>query len=404
MSRFDRSLESCLRPLAGALLALCAAAPALAQFAPNERRISPHPGLVDFEISQTRAKIAWTDPKGDLWIAGLNRATGAFEPVHGRGERIASNTVANWNMFMWNGPEWIGTASGEQFYYSYYLPGKPKIANNVRMAVAATDATGAWKTQPLGPDVPRMAHISSRNMGDPNPVISYLDPKLNHYWRNLKDPASERLMPFLPQTNKAWRLVSGQRALLYTQAVDGVPQVFSYRLDAGTSEQLTFDAGAKDTERTVPWMWRAPEFGDDFVLSTVVDGSELRIYRKLLGGDGVRRWTAIHSVTLPDGRLPGSPEWFTYNGKSYVFMVTFAPPNDYATEVWVAAIDPGNPLLRKITPDAPYRARNDPEVFITDNGPLIYFNRYDPSLDPDHPLCADCSEGVYAADPGLAGR
>lgn len=77
---------------------------------------------------------------------------------------------------------------------------------------------------------------------------------------------------------------------------------------------------------------------------------------------------------------------------------------DYATEVWLAAIDPANPLLRLITPDAPYRVRNDPEIFVTSNGPRIYYNRYDPSLDPDHPLCTDCSEGVYFADPGIANR
>jgi len=85
-------------------------------------------------------------------------------------------------------------------------------------------------------------------------------------------------------------------------------------------------------------------------------------------------------------------------------MVAYMPGLDYPTEVWLAAIDPANPLLRLITPDAPYRVRNDPEVFITNNGPRIYYNRYDPSLDTDHPLCADCSEGVYFVDPGIANR
>lgn len=52
---------------------------------------------------------------------------------------------------MWNGPEWFGTASGDAINYSYYLPGKPKTAQNVRMAVAAVNSAGMWVTQTLQP-------------------------------------------------------------------------------------------------------------------------------------------------------------------------------------------------------------------------------------------------------------
>ncbi len=393
-------------PLLGLVAAtLTAVVPAQAQFTPNETVVSRHRGLVDYEISQSRAKIAWTDPKGDLWLADINPVTGMFEPWHGRGQLIAQNTVANWNMFMWNGPEWFGTASGDAFNFSYYLPGRPKTAKFVRMAVATVDANGQWVTQPLQPlDVPRMMHITTRNPGDPNPMLKYLDPDLNHYIRDVKDPSTERVLSFLPPSNKSWRFASGLRALMYAAPVNGVQQVFQYRVDDDVSEQITTDDGNKDTERTVPWMFRAPEFDNTYVLTTVVDGSEVRVYRKLPDDAGVRRWTPVHSVTLPDRRIAGSPEWFTYNGKSYLFMVAYMPGKDYATEVWLTTIDPANPLLRKITPDEPYRVRNDPEVFITTSGPRIYYNRYDPSIDPDHPLCADCSEGVFMANPGSDGR
>ena len=99
------------------------------------------------------------------------------------------------------------------------------------------------------------------------------------------------------------------------------------------------------------------------------------------------------------------PPLFTYNGKSYVFMAAYVSPNTYPTEIWISSIDAANPLMRRITSNTPLRARNDPEVFITNNaGPYIYYNRYDPSIDPAHPLCADCSEGVFRADAGLLGR
>ena len=384
------------------LLALGVAASASAQFMPNETLVSPNRGMIDYEISQQRARIAWTDARGDMWLGRVNRKTGAFEPWTGRGQLLASGTVYGWNMFMWNGPEWISTAQGDQIYYSYYITGLPRVATNVRMAAMAPDAAGTWVARQLSPTLPRMSHIASKNDGDTSPHIKYLDPDLNQYWRNLDNPASEELMSFIPPSTKSWRLATGVRALMYALPVAGTQQVFRYLLDSRTHEQLTFDAGNKDVGRTVPWLWQAPEFGGDFVLSTVAEESQLRIYRRFAGATD---FTLVHSADLPAGTRIGSPEWFTYNGKSYVFMAGFVGTNDYASEVWISSIDPANPLLRRITVDTPHRVRNDPEVFITENfGPLIYYNRYDPSIDPAHPLCADCSEGVYRADPGLLGR
>jgi hypothetical protein len=397
---FARPLDRSACLVAAALT--LAAAPALAQFTPNESVASPNRGLIDFEFSQQRARIAWTDPRGEMWLGRINRKTGAFEPASGRGQLLASGTVFGLNMFMWNGPEWVATAQGEQIFYSYYLPGAPRTAANTRMAVVAPDATGAWVSRSLSPSLPRMSHIASKNAGDVAPHIKYLDPDLNQYWRNLDDPGSEELLSFIPPSNKSWRLATDVRALMYATPVSGTQQVFRYLLDTKAHEQLTFDAGNKDVGRSVPWLWRAPEFGGDFVLSTVADDSQLRIYRQFAGSGG---FVLVHSAALPAGSRIGSPEWFVYNGKSYVFMAAFVGADEYASEIWISSIDPANPLLRRINDNTLHRVRNDPEVFITDNfGPLIYYNRYDPSIDPAHPLCADCSEGVYRADPGLLGR
>ncbi len=252
---------------AGAVLAGCTlAAPASAQFVPNESRVSPNPALIDAEFSQSRAKIAWTDSKGVLWLGNVNRATGAFEPVSGQGQQIATGTVSGLNMFLWNGPEWIAMASGDQIYYSYYLAKRPPTAQNTRMALAILDRNGELKqVKRLGPNAPRMADIASQTDGDKNAQIMYFDPYYNHYWRNVQDDNSEQIMPFLPAEDKAWRFATGIRAMLYTAPVSGTPQVFRYMLDTAISDQLSFDAGAKDTGRTVPWMWPAPEFGGEFV-------------------------------------------------------------------------------------------------------------------------------------------
>lgn len=384
-------------------LLAAAVAPAWAQWVPNETRVSANRGLIDYEFSQSRGLLSHTDPNGALWIAEVDRTTGAFKPWHGRGQQLATNTVAGWNMFMWNGPEWLAGTNGDQIFFSYYLADKPRTANNTRMAVA-TESAGTWSVQPLdSAGQPRMSHIASRNPGDPNPTIKYLDPDQNHWWRNvLGGAATEERLDFLQPSTKSWRFASGMRALLYTAEVDGVPQVFRYRLDSKQRQQMTSDAGAKDVNRTVPWQFRAPEFNDDFVLLTFADGNQMRVYRQFAGAGPFQ---LVYAATLPAGKIAGSPEWFTYNGKSYVFFAVYNLPAEYPSEIWISSIDPGNPLFRRITDESALRARNDPEVFITSQfGPLIYYNRYDPSIDPDNPLCSACSEGVFRADPGLLGR
>jgi len=392
--------------LLGALVLLLGGvwvAPAAAQFLPNESLVSANPGLIDFEFSQSRGRVAWTDPQGNLWLARVNRSTGAFEPVTGRGQLVATGAVAKSNMFKWNGPEWLAMASGDQLIYSYYLPGQPHDALHTRMAVAVQNKNGNWVSQPVSPELPRMSHVASQDKDDQNPHIRYLDPDLNHYWRNVLDPSSETRLWFLPPSNRAWRFASGARALVYSLPVNGVSQVFSYQLDSGTIKQMTFDDGGKDTGRTVPWMWQAPEFDGDYVLATVVDDSELRIYRKLTVA-GVTQWRPIYSASVPHGRTIGSPEWFVYNGKSYLSLAVFVVPNEFPSEVWISNIEAADPLMRRITDTTLFRVRNDPEVFITEQGPFVYYNRYDPGISPEHPLCNECSEGVYRADTGLWGR
>jgi len=54
-------------------------------------------------------------------------------------------------------------------------------------------------------------------------------------------------------------------------------------------------------------MWRAPEFADEFVLSSVVKDS-VRVYRRLPLPDGSLQWTPIHVVQPPPGYKIHSPE------------------------------------------------------------------------------------------------
>jgi hypothetical protein len=186
--------------------------------------------------------------------------------------------------------------------------------------------------------------------------------------------------------------------VLYCKPVNGIKQVHTYNFDSHLSEQLTFDEG----DKSASWMWQAPEFNNEFVLSTVLD-TKVRIYRKLPGSDGTMIWTAIRTIDPPPSYKIYSPEPFVYNGKSYVFLALGLLAYDFPSEIWIANIDATNPDMRRISADQPLRVRADPEVFITSLGPRIYFNRFTTTGGPDPKKCfsIDCSEGVWFADPNL---
>jgi hypothetical protein len=148
---------------------------------------------------------------------------------------------------------------------------------------------------------------------------------------------------------------------------NGVLQAARYDIDTEETEILTTDAG----DKSEVWMWSAPEFGGDFVFSTVVDGCCLRVYRQL---DGV--WTVIRTFDPSAfSQRPAifSPEPLVHNGQSYVVMQLAARrygPGD----IWIASIDPAQPMLVQISdPAQPNVVRTEPEWMTTPNGVFVYY-------------------------------
>ena len=57
-------------------------------------------------------------------------------------------------------------------------------------------------------------------------------------------------------------------------------------------------------------------------------------------------------------------------------------------------------MLVQLTPDDPPRMRSDPEVFVANDGPYIYFNRQPVEGEGDQ-FCVPCNEGIYRTYTGL---
>lgn len=396
------------RVAAAFALAAAAALPVSAQgWTPNETQASAQADLIDYEFSQARGQFVWNDTLGNLWLGGVDRATGRFVPADGRGILIDADSMTFQDAQKTkNGPEWVRSATGWVVVHTKYA-GRHTDGNS-RIGLATENPDGTWTSTVLGPDV-RKAPYGSAVAGDTAPRISYVDNREVHYWRELFNAGTERPISDFPASNYPVRHVAcdtpgvpGTRAVLYPVNVAGIDQVFLRDFDTNTSRQLTADAGVKYEV----WMWCAPEYGNELIFFTLVDQNELRVYRNLpTGPAGELRWTAVYSQKAPTGNQIFSPEPFTYKGRSYIFMAQSVRPNKFRSEIWIANIDAAAPMFKRITPTDVLRTRTDPEVFITDVGPMIYYNRLVPTLTDrgTYKSCRDpsCSDGVWFADPGI---
>lgn len=390
-----------IRRIHAAAVALCFIVPvvALAQFVPAETQASNNRQLTDPEFNQGRGTFTWVDFSGNIWLGRLDQATGVLTPLSGKATLIERGAAATGGLgFTLNGPEWVYGAAGDRIAYTRFLPGLSQTPENARVAIATLGSGGKWVKTTLSPDGARNAPYGSESVDDLRPHISYNDAAGNRFWRELDDPSSEEALPGLPQQQfPVVRFARGLRAAVYPSSVDGVDQVFRYDLETKAFEQLTADAGIKEQ----PWMWLAPEFQNEPVLMTTVGKSVLGLYRQGLDPANPALWTRWLSIQAPLGGRLFSTEPFVYGGKSYVVMMVIV--GSYPTSIWLADFERDAPLLRRLTPELPDRARADPEIFITDRGPIVFFGRYNQTKG-SYWLCSACAEGLYRAETGIGPR
>lgn len=380
---------------------LCVEAARAQDFEPNEQKVSRQLDMLDGEFNQARAQMVWCDSLGRIWIANVDRHTGLLEPANGKGVLVDAAALSTADMQLtYNGPEWVSTAAGDRIVYTKFPVDKPHTLGNARLASARETAPNTWAVELLPKGLARNAPYGSQDADDPRPRISYVGLTGRHYWRDLDDPASEELLPSLPASPRSVRFVVGARAVVYPLVVDGLSQVFRYDLDSKQLEQLTFDEGDKDLE-TAPWIWQAPELGGAETLLTVVDYSELRFYVRTVNAQGATVWIRTVSHAFGTAEKVTSPEPFVYGGRSYVFLAVASQANGFPSDIWLVNIDEAAPMKRRLNDDRRLRARIDPEVFVTDAGPYIYYNRYNATKVPGKPYCRTCAEGLYRAHTGL---
>jgi len=405
-----------MRAMAAVLLCLAVWVPAQSQVLVEEQVSTAD--IVDFEFDWARdgvycptcnfgdgnSRLVFTDREYNMWLGYVDFQTGAFLPEDGRAQLI--DTRGAFATDFGNGPEWMFSTRGSEIVYTKYFPGKKESTFSASVAVAKMIG-GVWQAGIVDGGLKKQSPAATLDLDDPAPRMNYQDyAKKNVYWRVADDPGSEKLMPIADQTGGgSRRWVPGTHKVIFSGSAapdeHGVvyQQVFVYDTDTDQLEQLTYEPVTK----WGAFMWRAPEFNNEYVFFTISGRTSISIYRHLADANGVKRWTVVNSIPMPQ-KLPyaWSPEPFLHNGRSYIFLQVSSSPqaNDMSvpTQLAMTGVDPAKPSFRMLTNDSEVkRVRMDPEHFITAAGPFIYYNRYIPKTETRKVI----NDGVWRVDTKL---
>ena len=339
-------------------------------FVPEDIEVCPaFANVRDPEFDSRGGRMVFSDKRQRLKVAAI-RGDGRIASPFCRGEVIDSGLSLKMpGISFFNGPEWGRSENGTEIYYT-------KLNARGSPALARAWKNVSWNTEFLINGDDRGFPVPSIGPSDAQVRLFYFRPNddgsYDTLWRESADPFNEHPFPGFvgPNSGGAPRWIPGQRAIATTvEDADGVMQAARYLIDDEVIELLTTDEGEKDEV----WMWSAPEFGDDLVFYAVVDGCCIRVYRQL-GSE----WVVINTIRSTDfSSNPNifSPQPFVFKGRSYIAMQLASAGRYSPSEIWIAAIDPGKPLLRQVSdPSLPAQVRNEPEWFSNATAAYVYYS------------------------------
>ncbi len=358
------------------------------------------------------ARFVHVSKRGEMWVGNVDPLTGDFVQHDGRGVLVDVNVSAAGSSgatSVGNGPEWVYSIRGSELVYTRWADGTTDEPQNRSLGFARF-AQGSWVAGPVADTSLRQNPGGSLDLDDASPLAVYTNTNRDTmYWRGLDATGAgvETAIPlrYPAGTPVTRRFVPGTRWLVLTAPAPAAGrlyrQVFLYRPDTLELQQLTFDPADKFSS----FMWRAPEFDNRLVFFTVAANTDIRIYRKLSDDPSVMDWELVNTV-VPGGdmRYIGSPEYFTHNGKSWIYFWTSTHPtrSTTPTRIMMTGIEPQTPSLTTLASDTDGvpRSRRDPEHYITAQGPVLYYMR-SRLRSAATPMTY---EGIHRVDTGLGPR
>lgn len=361
--------NACAAGLAPLLLLMIAMPVRGDDFVVDDRLVSdPQVDLPQPEFDQRGNRMFWQDVVNRLWVAEVDPVTGDILPHDGRRILIDSGLAPVGQIG--NTPR-ISYGAEDVLIYT-----RREGAQNW-LAVARNPAPGVWEPQLLerGEDrfrangtpegftgVARMVY--NRDTPEGETVVS---------WRDWNDPDSEVSAQVIAQGGR----FLGDEPFVLTLLPDADDNVQIYLIDVMTGEGEAITSGPPT--KLNPFVWFAPEF-DDWTIVVMLSFTELGVYRRVAG----RLWGLYNRLRIPsDKPLLSSPEAFVHNGTSYLSVVTadelgtggvFPGQPLGPSEIWIAGIDPDEPFFRRIDDPANVTQKAEPEPYLLESGPVVYYS------------------------------
>ena len=386
----------------------------------------------------TDGMMAFIDGDMRLWESYVDTNGNFYTNKNGvaSGQQVFLDACASPSPQFGNGVEWMQDANGIYLIYTKFvtpdcvptnIQGYPTTTKGISFPTwatvanatigLATYANGVWGTPVSLPGSSQFIEP----VGNVNPLqtdvpavfrYEYQSTNQTLYYQGVNDAAPTAVRgpqfksfqspgPAPTSTSSGTeRYVPGMNALVYTAETtdaDGTAEreAWMYDLTTKTYTQLTSDvnSGGNDKgDKSAIFMWQAPEFNNDYVFfaeSKVVIGNHTTYninfyHNQFVTADNKNEWVRVYQITKGNSPTDAppyiwSPEPFVFNGKSYVFFERCtSDPTDLhvATHIYLVSMDDtvntelSDPTLT-VQP-----VRMDPEVFITAQGPYIYYNEY----------------------------
>ena len=365
--------------------------------APDEFRIvdevvsDPNTSMPDPEYDELEHRLVWQSMSGhQLWVGDIDPATGRFYPRDGKSYLVDVDVGPIGAGF--NGPEWAFGRDGHQVSYVVDDGGEWVLWR-------ALESYGQFIPEQMpGARTVGTTPYGSKDPQDDRPRVTFNrggrdDPSSG--WRELGDGATQTELPDVLGTIDTRWVEGGPRLLTGTSATGpyGWRQAWIYDIDTHEVTYLTDDPAHKYDS----FIWNAPEFGGARVMVAARgleedEYTEIAVYREFPDG-----WQEVHVIGMPFGfPYVVSPEPVIVDGRSYVsFLASVGGRNmdNGHSSVWVASIDPRDPLVRRVSDDQ-LIVRKDPESYTTGAAPWVYYAEVRP----------DRKRVIHRCDTGLRGR
>jgi hypothetical protein len=378
-------------------------------------------------FGSTNSQVNWTDRDNNLWVNYVNPITGMFTPPSGRETNVAPGLAFFWQAWG-NGPEWAfstpvaGQDPVSQLVYTGIATGEPATYEYAGAALASeTGNSGGIATWTPPTFFPGAYLPPFQNTVLPEASQCVSDSFASALFENLLTPTQMFTEPLSTATGTVPYQVPfgsiangiGERFVAcahdanspYPQSTrwltfqgdvsigaNLLQQEFWYDMDTLVYRQLTSDPTTK--QRGV--MFLAPDFPDSngnatYILMTVAADMQIEVFHQTgTNSDGSPIMTLVNTIFSPDPLEPYmfDPKAFvncTPKCVTYVVMALGPQPESQQTEtdpngIGVTTLNPNNPFFEVLVEANSTAAtgaiaqRLDPKVFITDAGPVVYYD------------------------------